>query len=242
MASISVLQWDEDSVCTPLIERAGSAKAVARPDVGARHRMVNVITLDPGGRTKSLRYDDEAVYYIESGSCQFHAGSVAYPLEQGAVAFLPPGVEHVCEAIVRTTLIGGPVLGFRERSDADRVQVLNVREGGIMLPMISREARHVVGPHIGAQVATLNYVSLDPGESNEPHVHTEAEDTIIILEGEGTIADETNGVEHSFGAGCILLIPAGLRHAVRNTGKAPIRSIGGPCPPDLSMTPGIRHV
>lgn len=246
MESISVLRLDRDFVDWPVMAHGGIARSVARPDVGAHHRMVNTIDFQPGGKTKPLRHEqDEAVYYVASGCCQLQNDGHTYTLERGSVALIPPDSEYTWEATSDgpASLIGGPCIGPRGTPAHERVdlQVLDVHSGGIMLPMISHEARHVVGPHVGAQVATLNFVVLDPEEGNQPHVHADAEDTIVILEGEGVISDETNGVDYPFTPGCVLLIPAGLRHTVQNLGQHPIRSIGGPCPPDISMTPGITR-
>jgi hypothetical protein len=55
----------------------------------------------------------------------------------------------------------------------------------LRLPFISKDARFVVWPGIGAWNANMNYVVLEPGEANVPHIHTLSEDTIFILEGRG---------------------------------------------------------
>ena len=60
----------------------------------------------------------------------------------------------------------------------------------------------------------MNYVVLEPGEANVPHIHTISEDTIFILEGEGTIRDYTNNIELPFHAGCAVHVPVGIKHAV----------------------------
>jgi quercetin dioxygenase-like cupin family protein len=103
------------------------------------------------------------------------------------------------------------------------------------LPLISKDARFVIWPGIGAWVANLNYVKLEPGEANQPHVHTESEDTIFILEGEGTIYDYTNNFSLPFHAGCIVHVPIGVKHAVAADRGSSITSVGGPSPADLPL-------
>ncbi len=46
-----------------------------------------------------------------------------------------------------------------------------------MLPIIARDARLVVWPGVGARTANMNYVDMQPGEKNVPHVHANSEDT-----------------------------------------------------------------
>jgi quercetin dioxygenase-like cupin family protein len=103
------------------------------------------------------------------------------------------------------------------------------------LPMIASDARLVVWPGVGAHSANMNYVAMKPGEENVIHSHPESDDTIVILEGRGTVADVTNGFELEFEAGQVINVPPGVRHQVRADRGTPVVSVGGPCPPDLRM-------
>jgi quercetin dioxygenase-like cupin family protein len=105
----------------------------------------------------------------------------------------------------------------------------------LRLPLISRDARFVVWPGVGAWRANMNYVVLEPGEANVPHIHTISEDTIFILEGEGTIRDFTNNLELPFHAGCAVHVPVGVKHAVAADRGVKIVSVGGPCPADVPL-------
>jgi quercetin dioxygenase-like cupin family protein len=113
------------------------------------------------------------------------------------------------------------------------IKVLHQDEPALMLPLISADARMIVWPGIGAWTATMNYVRMQPGEENSPHSHQGSEDTIVILEGRGSIDDLTHGQTHEFGAGDVIHVPAGLRHAVRANRGENVVSVGGPCPADL---------
>jgi quercetin dioxygenase-like cupin family protein len=104
-----------------------------------------------------------------------------------------------------------------------------------MVPMISRDARLVVWLGSGARTANMNFVVMEPGEENTPHIHAESEDTIFILEGRGTLKDHTNDVVLDFQAGDVIHIPIGLMHAVRADRGEKIVSVGGPCPADTGM-------
>lgn len=100
------------------------------------------------------------------------------------------------------------------------------------MPLISNDARLVVWPGVGSEMANMNYVVLEPGEENVPHAHSESEDTIFILEGRGSVADLDNDLVHEFEAGDAVHVPTGVKHAVRADRDSRIVSVGGPCPPD----------
>jgi quercetin dioxygenase-like cupin family protein len=103
------------------------------------------------------------------------------------------------------------------------------------MPMIASDARLVVWPGVGAQTANMNYVRMQPGEQNVPHTHRSSEDTIFVLEGEGTVADLSNGLELPFQAGQAIHVPAGIEHQVRGDRGAEVVSVGGPCPADIEL-------
>ncbi|HZA59059.1 MAG TPA: cupin domain-containing protein [Solirubrobacterales bacterium] len=104
-----------------------------------------------------------------------------------------------------------------------------------LLPMIASDARLVVWPGTGADEANMNFVRMQPGEANVPHVHKRSEDTIFVLEGDGTVADLSNGAEIPFGAGQVVHVPPGIEHQLRADRGAEIVSVGGPCPADLEL-------
>ena len=93
----------------------------------------------------------------------------------------------------------------------------------------------MVWPGIGAWNANMNYVVLEVGEANVPHIHTLSEDTIFILEGEGTIHDLTHDVHLPFHAGCAVHVPAGVKHAVAADRGVRLVSVGGPSPADVPL-------
>jgi quercetin dioxygenase-like cupin family protein len=111
-----------------------------------------------------------------------------------------------------------------------------------MLPIVSKDARLVVWPGIGSEVANMNYVVLEPGEENQPHSHAESEDTIFILEGRGSVADLDNDVVLEFEAGDAIHVPPGVRHAVRADRDSGIVSVGGPCPADQGLLKAIGAI
>lgn len=105
----------------------------------------------------------------------------------------------------------------------------------LKLPLISKDARFVIWPGVEAWDANMNYVRLEPGESNVPHIHSISEDTIYILEGKGTVHDYTNDLSLPFHAGCVVHVPVGVKHAVAADRGVEIVSIGGPAPADVPL-------
>lgn len=115
------------------------------------------------------------------------------------------------------------------------VHVFHRDQPDLMMPMIARDARLIVWPGRGSQTANMNYVDMQPGERNVPHVHTASEDTLYVVAGSGTIEDLDNGVELMFEAPCAVHVPVGVWHAVRADRGSRIESVGGPSPADWNM-------
>ena len=119
------------------------------------------------------------------------------------------------------------------------IKVFHRDKPDLMLPMISQDARLVVWPGVGAETANMNYVRMQPGEANVPHVHKESEDTIFILSGEGSVEDLTHNYRLEFKSKQVTHVPAGVRHAVYADRGSPVESVGGPCPADTAMLKAV---
>jgi len=115
------------------------------------------------------------------------------------------------------------------------VHVLHRDQPDLMMPMIARDARLVVWPGRGSQTANMNYVDMQPGERNVPHVHTGSEDTLYVITGSGTIEDIDNDIDLQFEAPCAIHVPVGVWHAVRADRNTRVESVGGPSPADWNM-------
>ena len=115
------------------------------------------------------------------------------------------------------------------------IRVFHKDKPDVMLPIISSDARLVVWPGVGAHTANMNYVRMEPGEANVPHVHADSEDSIYILEGEGTVTDFDRDVKLDFQAGDVIHVPPGVKHAVAADRGSHVVSVGGPAPADYAM-------
>jgi quercetin dioxygenase-like cupin family protein len=130
-----------------------------------------------------------------------------------------------------------PALAEAEQKQAAAMSIsVHDRDNpGLLVPFISSDARFIIWLGTGAKTANMNYVVMQPGESNVPHVHKSSEDTIFILEGRGSVRDYTAGTRLQFGPGDVVHIDAGIRHAVHADMAEVVVSVGGPCPADLDM-------
>jgi mannose-6-phosphate isomerase-like protein (cupin superfamily) len=72
-----------------------------------------------------------------------------------------------------------------------------------------------------AQHAQLVLMSLGAGEEIGEEVHAESDQFFRIETGAGEVS--MNGIATAFKAGYAIVIPAGVRHNIRNTGRTPLQ-------------------
>jgi quercetin dioxygenase-like cupin family protein len=251
-AGVQVLPLRGAGPSLPVLAGDGSARAVIWPGAGATQRSIHLIQLAPSSGTVRLEHPAESVYYVldGSGTVAGDRPAAATPLVPGSMVHVAPGTGYRFGAGPDgLEIFGGPcppdpalyaadgahqaAAGEDGGTAEPSITVLHQDRPALMLPLISADARMIVWPGNGAWTATMNYVRMQPGEENTPHTHAESEDTIVILEGRGSIDDLTHGETHEFGAGDVIHVPAGLRHAVRANRGENVVSVGGPCPADL---------
>jgi mannose-6-phosphate isomerase-like protein (cupin superfamily) len=88
------------------------------------------------------------------------------------------------------------------------------------------------GPH--SQVVLM---CLQPGEAIGEDVHDDTDQIFIVAKGEGEA--ELAGAPRRLEKGEVLLVPAGTRHDIRNTGKKRLRLVTIYSPPHHA--PGTIH-
>jgi mannose-6-phosphate isomerase-like protein (cupin superfamily) len=217
-----------------IVARGGSAEGIATPATGSHHRAMHRIRLQPGGATRELRHESEAVYFVAEGT-----GAIGgHELKAHDMVYMPRRTPYSFTATTAMLIYGGPCPPDGAQAadgHGGEIRVYDADTEGVPLPMIGKGARLVVWPGSGAEIATMNLAILEPGEENQPHAHAESDDTIAILEGEGSIDDLDEGVTHDFVAGDVVFVPAGVRHKVKADKGVRIVSAGGPCPPDYGM-------
>jgi quercetin dioxygenase-like cupin family protein len=92
------------------------------------------------------------------------------------------------------------------------------------LGLPGRKALEIVSGEKGAQCVTLRLVEIpvaQPGETpRAPHHHSDFEECIYVLSGQGMTFAESG--EYLLQPGDTLLMPPGEKHVTRNTGNEPL--------------------
>jgi mannose-6-phosphate isomerase-like protein (cupin superfamily) len=92
------------------------------------------------------------------------------------------------------------------------------------LGLPGRKALEIVSGEKGARGITLRLAEIpvpQPGESPRcPHQHSDFEECIYVLSGQGTTFADSG--EYPLKPGDTLLVPPGEKHVTRNTGKEPL--------------------
>jgi mannose-6-phosphate isomerase-like protein (cupin superfamily) len=92
------------------------------------------------------------------------------------------------------------------------------------LGLPGRKALEIVSGEKGSRAVTLRLAEIpvpQPGESlRAPHHHSNFEECIYVLAGQGTTFADSG--EYPLRTGDTLLIPPGEKHATRNTGTQPL--------------------
>lgn len=95
---------------------------------------------------------------------------------------------------------------------------------GKPLGLPGRKALEIVSGERGSRNVTLRLAEIPvprPGESpRAAHHHSDFEECIFVLAGEGIISADSG--EYHLEPGDTLLMPAGEKHVTRNTGKEPL--------------------
>jgi uncharacterized cupin superfamily protein len=98
-----------------------------------------------------------------------------------------------------------------KQSDAKRLGL----PGRVSLEPVSGE----IGSDVSFRIATIAVPQ--PGDKPRgPHLHSDFEECIYVLSGQGVMRAESG--EHLVGPGDILLVAAGEKHMTVNTGREPL--------------------
>jgi uncharacterized cupin superfamily protein len=98
------------------------------------------------------------------------------------------------------------------------------KDDGKQMGLPGRKALEIVSGDLGAQGLTLRLVEIpvaQPGDTERSaHYHTDFEECIYALSGQGTTFADSG--EFHLKPGDTLLMPAGEKHVTRNTGTQPL--------------------
>jgi quercetin dioxygenase-like cupin family protein len=243
--TIQVIDAHDRTVLLDIVAGNGQAWPVIWPKTGATLRSFHRISLASGGATKLLNHPAEASYYVLSGKGQVRNADQTFDLLEGSMIHIEPRTNYAFVADGGLELIGGPcptdpaiyggAASGPEQKSVGHIRLFHRDDPGVQVPLISRDARLIIWLGAGSKTANMNFVRIQPGESNVPHIHAESEDTIYILEGRGTVMDFDHDLRQDFGPDQVIHVPVGLRHAVYADKGERVVSVGGPAPADLGM-------
>jgi mannose-6-phosphate isomerase-like protein (cupin superfamily) len=98
-----------------------------------------------------------------------------------------------------------------------RVEAFVTKDGSTI-----RELHHT-------EVQSLAEATLEPSEATERHYHARTEEIYFVVKGSGTL--EVDGETAAVRPGDAVLIPAGARHTLENTGTSELRILCCCVPP-----------
>ncbi|WP_244267186.1 cupin domain-containing protein [Moorella stamsii] len=77
-------------------------------------------------------------------------------------------------------------------------------------------SKQVMNREKGAAAVTVGELKIDPGKKLFRHIH-KVEEALVFLKGEATV--EADGEEVKIDSLTVVLMPAGCKHCITNTGK-----------------------
>jgi hypothetical protein len=108
---IQVISSHTAPVIPALTEDGCSARAMVWPGMGAGSRSMHLIRLSAGRRTRAMRHDSEAVYYVIRGSitARDHDLSERHDASEGGFIFVEPETEYILASDREpAVIVGGP--------------------------------------------------------------------------------------------------------------------------------------
>ena len=81
----------------------------------------------------------------------------------------------------------------------------------------------------GSAHLAITFVECDPASEQPMHSHPEAEQVYVIVSGNGLM--RVDDEEQEVGAGALIFIPPGAKHAIRNASSKPLTYVSATSPP-----------
>ncbi|MFM9941084.1 MAG: cupin domain-containing protein [Hyphomicrobiaceae bacterium] len=102
------------------------------------------------------------------------------------------------------------------------MKVLKRLLGAVPTSSDGRVRNYLANPSLGATQSTIHENVINPGGAVPWHYHA-TEEILVVLEGDGQALTDI-GAEF-YAAGDVVIIPAGRKHSLRNTGTVPLRQL-----------------
>jgi mannose-6-phosphate isomerase-like protein (cupin superfamily) len=167
-----------------------------------------IVEIDPKGACKPVQYaDEEQLYVVLKGAGEAKYGAEKVGLKTEDFLYLPATVSHglvnTTSAPMRVVVMGFHTKGFRKGALPARPlkdNIANVPPEFVGGHPDSAKFRLLLGDapqtrnrfNAGYVVTSLFVMEIDPGGTNFPHHHPDAEEVYLILDGHGEqVAGET---------------------------------------------------
>ena len=117
----------------------------------------------------------------------------------------------------------------------DRVCVFGLEETSPQLPIVDGKgvAHAIVWPGVGAEIRSINRISLGAGAQTKQMNHP-MEAVYYIIEGSGSVSDPSVATDEDLIEGSMIFVEPNTPYVIR-AGASGIEVMGGPCPPDPAL-------
>jgi quercetin dioxygenase-like cupin family protein len=235
----------------------------------ARQASLSLLTVAPANRIAMHKHPGAEVLYIKKGRARVLGPSGVNPevLPEGTAIFIPAGMPHVIENMVRTSPVEilqvfapmGPERVYRDPTDEKgRAAFEVIRDAskakvpqGMRFAVESFDKATVypqgnkIKVHLLFEPASsdsdaiaMSIVEFEPGADVPRHTHTGSAEILYMLSGSGTV--EIGSDKLAFGAEQAIHIPEGQPHAAKFTGpeKTVALQIYSPAGPEQRFKAG----
>ena len=215
----------------------------------ARQASLSLLTIAPANRIAMHKHPGVEILYVKKGRARVLGPSGVSPevLAEGSAIFIPAGMPHVIENMVRSASVEilqvfapmGPERVYRDPTDEKgraafdvirdpRKAVVPGRARFVVESFDKAPVHAVAGGKVrvhaffdaantGSEAASASVVEFAPGSEIARHDHEGSAEIIYILAGRGNVQIGSEKID--FGADQVIHIPEGQPHAVKFTGS-----------------------
>jgi len=185
----------------------------AQPEVPKSVLRFGKLTVEPHGTCKLVEYArEEELYFVLDGNGVLHYGEETHPLMPNDFTYLPPAMRHgVSNAsdqplhLVLTTVRIPTEITIEKAPKLEVANLTELKEQTVEGHPQSVQYKLLIGPRgtkrdrisTAYNITDLFLMDFQPGGTNFPHHHENAEEIYLVLDGEGQMAagGGMNGVE-----------------------------------------------
>lgn len=227
----------------------------------ARQASLSLLTVAPASRIAMHKHPGAEVLYVKKGRARVLGPTGVNPeiLPEGTAVFIPAGMPHVIENMVRTAEVEilqvfapmGPERVYRDATDAkgraafevirDSKKAVVPQGARLAVESVDKATAYPQGKKIKVKMlfepansdsndVALSVVVFDPGAEISRHTHPESAEILYVLEGKGEITIGSDKL--AFGSEQAIHLPENQPHAVKFTASTVALQIYAPAGPE----------